>query len=96
MGPDGILHPLEIILDIERRSRVVVHTLEHIRLVLGEMEPCNVAFSLISNGHRQSQEVHPFQLLGISGWPEYSMFLDHRLKVSIVPPSTPTPLTLLL
>ena len=49
--------------------------------------------SRMKNG---SQEVQRLQLLGFSDWPEYLMFLDYKLKVSRISPSTATRLTLLL
>ena len=51
----------------------------------------------IQSRHRQSDENGPyevqrFQHLGISGWPEYLIFLEYKSKVSSISPSTPTPL----
>ena len=48
VGSDSFLRPLKIILGIGRKSRVVVHALEHVLLILGGMEPWNGAFSLDS------------------------------------------------
>ena len=48
VGPDGFSRPLNVILGIEMRSRVVVYALEHVLLILGAMKPWNGAFLLDS------------------------------------------------